>query len=174
VACGEEVKFFVDVKSEEMPKIDAEVVLMSPDAGLAEWFTQSGIRHRPYAPGGQTNREVLLASGKPAADPEMIFRDFAQRVARGSTIIFLTPDTYARGGQTSSSVIVATVERDVFTVLPWLMAMAALNCIRHHLSGSKINSVFTGESGYRALTARRRALGIPNTPSATQVPAMGG
>jgi hypothetical protein len=98
-ACGEEVKFFVDAKPEEMPKVEAEVVLMSPDAGLAEWLAKSGIRHRPYAPGGQTGREVVLASGKPTADPAAVFRDLAQRIARGSTVIFLTTDTYARGGQ---------------------------------------------------------------------------
>jgi hypothetical protein len=100
-AGGEEVKFFVDVKREEMPKVEAEVVLMGSDAGLAEWLTQNGIRHRPYAPGGQTNREVLLVSGKPTADPGVMFHDLAQRVARGSTLISLTTDTYARGDQTT-------------------------------------------------------------------------
>jgi hypothetical protein len=100
-ACGEEVRFFMDVSPEEMPKVPTEVVLLSPDAGLADWLTKRGIRHRPYAPGGQAGREVLLVAGKPTADPAAVFRDLAQRIARGSTVVFLTTDSYARGGQTT-------------------------------------------------------------------------
>jgi hypothetical protein len=100
-ACGEEVKFFVDVAPEEMPKVDGEVVLMSRDAGLAQWLTDRGIKHRPYAPGEPTAREVILASGKPTADPAVVFKDLAQRMARGSTVIFLTTDTYAKDKQST-------------------------------------------------------------------------
>ena len=97
--CGEEITFFVDVASEEMPKVETEVVLLGGDEGLAKWLTAHGIRHRPYAAGAQSAREVILASGKPAADAAAVFRDLAQRMARGSTVVFLTTDTYARGDQ---------------------------------------------------------------------------
>ncbi len=100
-ACGEEIRFFVDVAPEEMPKVDPEVVLMSADAGLAEWLTQRGIKHRPYAPAQLTHREVILASGKPTADPAVVFKDLAARMARGSTVVFLTTDTYAKGDQSA-------------------------------------------------------------------------
>jgi hypothetical protein len=100
-ACGEEVRFFVDVAPEEMPKVDTEIVLMSPDASLAQWLNDHGIEHRPYAPGQQSAREVILASGKPTADPAVLFKDLAQRIAGGSTVIFLTTDTYARGNQST-------------------------------------------------------------------------
>ena len=98
-ACGEQVKFFLDVASEEMPKVEAEVVLMSHDTGLAKWLAEHGITHRPYAPGRPTAREVILASGKPPADPAVVFPDLAQRIACGSTVVFLTTDTYAKGDQ---------------------------------------------------------------------------
>ncbi|MGA2865122.1 MAG: sugar-binding domain-containing protein [Verrucomicrobiota bacterium] len=98
-ACGEQVKFFVDAASEEMPKVEAEVVLMSQDTGLAKWLAEHGIMHRPYAPGRPTAREVILASGKPSADPAAVFPDLAQRIACGSTVVFLTTDTYAKGDQ---------------------------------------------------------------------------
>ena len=49
-ACGEEIKFFVDVASAEMPTVDNEVVLLGPDAGLARWLTAHGIKHRPLSP----------------------------------------------------------------------------------------------------------------------------
>ena len=96
-ACGEEVKFFVDVTSEEMPKVESEVVLLGRDDGLAGWLTGHGIRCRAYAAGGQSTREVILASGKPTGDAAAVFRDLAQRMARGSAVVFLTTDTYARG-----------------------------------------------------------------------------
>jgi hypothetical protein len=98
-ACGEEVKFFVDVAPEEMPKINTEAILMSQDAGLAKWLTEHGIKHRPYAPGLPAAREVILASGKPPGDPASLFPDLARRVARGSVVVYLTTDTYAKGNR---------------------------------------------------------------------------
>ena len=98
-ACGEEAKFFVDLTSDEMPKVETEVVLLGSDDGLAAWLTGHGIKHRPYAAGGQSTREVILASGKPTEDAATVFRDLAERMARGSAVVFLTTDTYARGDQ---------------------------------------------------------------------------
>jgi hypothetical protein len=100
-AAGDEVEFFVDAASEEMPKVDNEIVLMSQDAGLSQWLAGHGIRHRPYAPGVSAAREVILAAGKPAADPAVVFPDLARRIAGGSTVIFLTTDTYAKGGEST-------------------------------------------------------------------------
>ncbi len=100
-ACGEEVSFFVDVAPEDMPKVDAEIVLMSHDGALAKWLEERGIKHRAYAPGQPDAREVILASGKPTADPALVFKDLAQRIARGSTVVFLTTDTYARERQST-------------------------------------------------------------------------
>jgi hypothetical protein len=34
---------------------------------------------------------------------------------------------------------------------------------------SKLASVYTGESGYRWITTKRRAMKIPNTPTVEQV-----
>jgi hypothetical protein len=100
-ACGEAVSFNVDVAPEEMPEVDTEIVLMSPDAGLARWLTEHGIRHRPYTPSQPAAREVILASGKPTAEAATVFKDLAQRIAGGSTVVFLTTDTYARGNQST-------------------------------------------------------------------------
>src|ERR1035441_3292678 len=43
-ACGEEAKFFVDLTSDEMPKVETEVVLLGSDDGLAAWLTGHGIK----------------------------------------------------------------------------------------------------------------------------------
>ncbi len=97
-ACGEEIKFFVDVPSSQMPAVDGEVVVLGSDGDLSRWLTAHGIKNRPFIAGQpQTGREVILASGKVAGDPAAIFPDLARRIARGSTAIFLTTDTYARG-----------------------------------------------------------------------------
>lgn len=55
----------------------------------------------------------------------------------------------------------------------WPLAMAALNCLRHHITESRLSSVYTGEMGYRAVVARRRALRTPNTPAPEIVPGVG-
>lgn len=55
----------------------------------------------------------------------------------------------------------------------WQMAMASLNCIRYFVQDVKISSVYVGESGYRAITGRRRALKVPHTPSPDVVPSVG-
>jgi len=100
-ACGEEIQFFVDVAPDEMPAVETEIVLMSGDQDLAAWLTSHGIAHRPYVPGKQEAREVILCSGSPTVEPAVMFKDLAQRIARGSTVIFLTTDTYAKGSETT-------------------------------------------------------------------------
>ena len=95
-ARGEEVEFSVDVASEEMPAVDTEIVLFGADNELDEWLTAHGVKHRPYMPGSQTAREVILASGKPVGDPAALFPDLVRRIARGSSVVFLTTETYAR------------------------------------------------------------------------------
>jgi hypothetical protein len=68
---------------------------------LAKWLDEHGIRSRVYAPGQPAAREVILASGKPTVEPAVLFKDLAQRIARGSVVVFLTTDTYAKGNQST-------------------------------------------------------------------------
>lgn len=46
----------------------------------------------------------------------------------------------------------------------WEVALAACNALRHYLTDTRLDKVYTGESGYRALTAKRRQLKVPYTP----------
>lgn len=55
----------------------------------------------------------------------------------------------------------------------WDIIMATLNCIRHFINDAKLNNVYIGPMGYRAITARRRALKVPHTPKPDLVPAVG-
>jgi hypothetical protein len=47
----------------------------------------------------------------------------------------------------------------------WARAMASINAAWYAAHGTKLTSVYTGDSGFKAVTSRRRALKIPNTPS---------
>lgn len=56
---------------------------------------------------------------------------------------------------------------------PWPLAMATLACLNAHLKGVSHVHVYAEEGGYRHLTAKRRAMGIPSTPDAATVPGPG-
>lgn len=53
----------------------------------------------------------------------------------------------------------------------WQQAMATLNCLRFHVTGSEMANVTLGEAGFRAFCTKRRLMKIPNTPGAEVVPA---
>jgi hypothetical protein len=52
----------------------------------------------------------------------------------------------------------------------WDVIMATLNCIRHFINDAKLNNVYIGPMGYRAITGKRRHLKILHTPNADLVP----
>ena len=119
-ACGEEIRFCVDVPSSEMPSVAGEVALVGSDVELARWLTTHGIRNRPCIIGQpQTGREIILASGKLTSDPAPVFTDLARRIARGSTAIFLTTDTFGRGSDSTGWLPLKTKGR-VSEIARWL------------------------------------------------------
>jgi len=97
-AAGEAVEFRV-WDAQRMPAVAAEVALWGDDAGLAAWLRAHGVRSRPYAAEPPAGREVILASGKPPEGGAAAFAELARRIVRGSTVVFLTPATLARGDQ---------------------------------------------------------------------------
>lgn len=91
------VKEFFVADPNSLPQVDAEVVLWSEDAGLAQWLTAHGIRRRRLAepPAG---REVILVPRRPPPPANArVFVDLATRMARGATVVFLSPDVFRRG-----------------------------------------------------------------------------
>lgn len=83
----------------KMPRVGAEVVLWGDDPELARWLSDRGIRHRPFDPKREGGRSVVLASGHPSGDVGAAYRALAADIARGSTAVFLTPETLASGVQ---------------------------------------------------------------------------
>ena len=92
-ASGGEAEFYVGDKA-GMHEVPAEVVLWGGDRQLATWLKDRGFRFRDSLTPTQTTREVIVVSGKPAtADTAAAFSELARRIARGSTALFLTPET---------------------------------------------------------------------------------
>lgn len=94
-AAGEETVFYVSDPG-AMPPVETEVVLWGDDRELADWLGKQAIKTRPYAPGPAGKREVVLV-GAAAPGGAAAFRDLAQRVAQGSTAVFLSPQVFRKG-----------------------------------------------------------------------------
>ena len=118
-AAGEVVEFYV---ADPAPQagIDAEVVVWGDDPGLCQWLHEHGIRSRPFAPSVPQRWEVILATARPPAPGgAAAFAALAARVARGATVVFLSPAVFAQGNQRTAWLPLA--RKGDFAELPsWL------------------------------------------------------
>jgi hypothetical protein len=106
-AAGGETEFYL-ADPVDLPKIATEVVLWGNDAELAQWLKDHGIPTRPFAPTAPSGREVILAAGTPPSPGGApVFRELAQRIARGSAVVFLSPAVFAKGDQPAAWVPLA-------------------------------------------------------------------
>lgn len=98
-AAGGEAEFYV-ADAEQLPNVEAEVMLWGEDSALKKWLTDRGVRYRDFTPTAPAAREVILAGRQPPAPGgAAAFRELACRIARGSTAIFLAPEVFANGDQ---------------------------------------------------------------------------
>ncbi|MCX6028385.1 MAG: twin-arginine translocation signal domain-containing protein [Chloroflexi bacterium] len=76
------------------PRLKATVTGWGLSASVSDWLVERGVEVHPFATaGGQADGRDLLLVGTPAAeesDPAH-WTELAQRIARGSTAVFLTP-----------------------------------------------------------------------------------
>ena len=81
-----------------MPALETETVLWGDDPELAKWLAERGIRVRVARSGDrpQPMREVILVSSSLAGDADA-WREFVSRIARGSSVVFLSPSVFRRG-----------------------------------------------------------------------------
>ncbi len=100
-ATGEESHFNV-FDPADMPAVDREVTLWGQDDGLAKWFAEHNIHTHPYSAQAPAGRELILV-GSGGGDVAA-FRELAQRIARGSTAIFLSPAVFALGDRPTALV----------------------------------------------------------------------
>jgi len=118
-AAGEAVEFYM-ADTAQMPQVESEVVLWGEDAELAKWLVEHGIRTRLWSPGSPAGREVILTSST-AAPPggPTAFAELAGRIARGSTVVFLSPTVFA--GDNQPTALVPLANKGSLTVIPnWL------------------------------------------------------
>jgi hypothetical protein len=108
--CGE-TEFYLNDPS-TLPVVEDEVALWGEDAGLARWLAERGIRLRSSNAQSSGQREVILVASKPPAPGGAVaFRALAERIARGSTAIFLSPAVFAKEQQTTAWVPLANKGR---------------------------------------------------------------
>lgn len=90
-AAGYQSEFYVNDPA-TMPQLP--VVLWGKDEALSAWFKSHGMQVRDSLAPTQSERELIPASGTPPSDDKVaIFSELARRVARGSAVVFLTPNT---------------------------------------------------------------------------------
>ena len=100
-AFGGEVEFYV-TDSHQMPVVRDEVVLWGEDNDLEKWFKLNQIATRRFNPAVTDRRELILVSRAPhASGGAEAFRDLATRVARGSSVVFLSPAVFAGEGEST-------------------------------------------------------------------------
>ncbi len=100
-AAGGRIEFYA-TDPQQIPPVATEVVLWGDDPQLNEWLSQHNIQTKPFAPGQLVNRQVILAAAKPPAPGGVeAFRDLARSVARGATVVFLSPEIFAEGNQST-------------------------------------------------------------------------
>jgi hypothetical protein len=77
-----------------MPDVATKVVLWGDDRKLAAWLKNRNLAFREALTPRQSARELIVASGRQsAARAPQAFSELAQRIARGSAVVFLTPET---------------------------------------------------------------------------------
>ncbi|MBN1845341.1 MAG: hypothetical protein JW810_06625 [Sedimentisphaerales bacterium] len=104
----------------QMPPVKNEVVLWGEDAGLAGWLAEHGIRARRWTAAPPAGREVILASNT-AESPggAAAFAELARRIARGSTVVFLSPAVFAVEARPTA--LAPLVDKGALNVIPnWL------------------------------------------------------
>jgi hypothetical protein len=97
-ATGGDVAFHVTDLA-QLPRVESEVVLCGEDTGLADWLAAHGIRTRRFSLEASAAREVILVAGPLATPQNEVVCELARRMARGATVIFLTPESLRRGDQ---------------------------------------------------------------------------
>ncbi len=118
-AAGGPAEFYV-ADPAEMPPVHPEVVLWGNDPALGQWLREHAIRTRAFSPAPAKAREVILASvPPPAGERPAAFRELAVRMARGSAVVFLSPDLFA-GGQRGTAWLPLPRKGAVAVLPSWL------------------------------------------------------
>lgn len=92
-ASGENIEFYVTDRR-NMPAVKTEVVLWGDDPALAKQLAAMGIKTKPFESGQSAKRQVILVAGKPGNGDAAAWRELVERIACGSTAVFLCPEVF--------------------------------------------------------------------------------
>jgi len=103
-----------------MPPVAAEVFLWGEDADLGRWLGTHGVRYRPFdAAGMPASRQAVLVGNAPPAGGQEAWRGLAERMARGDTVVFLSPGVFREGDNPTARVPLA-LEGGLVGIYGWL------------------------------------------------------
>lgn len=93
--------FFHVSEEDQLPALPTQVVLAGTDTVLSTWLKQAGVRIIPITHANESERHAVLVAGKKAPDSVAMLKT-ARLLARGSTVLFLSPSALARGKHTTA------------------------------------------------------------------------
>lgn len=130
---GGDVAFHV-ADADEMPTAEAEVVLWGDDPQLTRWLTDHGIQTRAFSPDPAAARELILVSTTPAAGGPEAWKGLVRRIARGASVVFLSPNVFKRD-ENPTGWLPLKNKGSLSTLMGWLY---------HKDEWAKVHPVFDG------------------------------
>jgi hypothetical protein len=97
-AVGGKTEFYV-TDGANLPKIPSEIVLCGADSGIRNWLEEHNVKIRPLNHANHSKRQIILFAGKEQDRTTMI--SMARQMACGSVAIFLSPETFNSGENTT-------------------------------------------------------------------------
>jgi hypothetical protein len=94
---GGRLTFYVSERA-ALPRLDQAVTLWGIEERVASWLEQRGARCRQFDPATAVEQSIVLVGGRtPDMDDPGHWPELLESIARGSTVIFLTPQVFQRG-----------------------------------------------------------------------------
>ena len=78
---------------QSLPRLDQKVTLWGIPPAVEAWLKSHGVTCEPLSSAAPNRRELILV-GAPANPDPAAWTDLARRMARGSTVVFLTPEAF--------------------------------------------------------------------------------
>jgi hypothetical protein len=78
-----------------LPRLNAKVTAWGVSESVAAWLKTHGVVVAPFTGTSPATRELILV-GDASGESNVAWKELAARMARGSTVVFLSPQTFKR------------------------------------------------------------------------------
>jgi hypothetical protein len=86
---------------QSLPRLDERVTLWGVPTPMEAWLKSHGVTGEPFRGAAPGHREVILVGDPAEANGDRgAWKELARRMARGSTVLFLSPDAFKRDKDT--------------------------------------------------------------------------